>query len=210
MTNLIIVGAGGFGLEVAAYAADIAKYQAGASSPFGFLDDTKSVGTVHAGLPVLGGTDTPIDSGAHYALAIGDPAGRKAVADKLAAQGARFATLLHPAAYVADTSLIGEGSLLAPFSFAGAACKIGRLVLLNIYASVAHESTAGDFCTLAPYAGTHALAALDEGCFLGAHAAVTRGVCMGAGSKLAAGSIAYTDIPAEANAIGNPARFKSS
>ena len=209
MTHLIIIGAGGFGLEVAAYAGDIARYQtSSAIAPLGFLDDTKAVGTIHGGLPVLGSTESAIDATAHYVIAVGDPVGRKKLAEKLEAQGARFATLLHPACYAADTSAIGEGSILAPFSFAGPQSKVGKHCLLNIYASIAHESTAGDYSTLSPYAGTHACAILEEGCFLGAQAVVTRDVRMGTGAKLAAGAVAYNNIPAGANALGNPARFK--
>jgi len=208
MTNLIIVGAGGFGLEVAAYAQDITQSRLQALTLTGFLDDTKGVGTLHRGVAVLGTLESPIEPDALYVIAIGATENRKMVADKLAARGARFATLLHPAAYVADSARLGEGTIMAPFSFAGPACEMGRHGLLNIYASMAHESRAGDCVTLSPYAGTHACAVLEDGVFLGAHAVVTKDVRIGANAKLAAGAVAYNDVPQGANALGNPARFR--
>lgn len=202
MSSLIIIGAGGLGLEVAAYAHDCGF------TLKGFLDDTKPVGTPHGGVPVLGPTDKLIDAQAEYLIAVGDPASRRFLAERLAAQGAKFATLLHPASYIATGSQIGAGSVIAPFAFVGPQSRIGSHALLNIYASVAHESTLGDYVTLCPYAGTHAAANVEEEAFLGAHAVATKDVRIGARAKLAAGAIAYTDIPAGATALGNPARFR--
>lgn len=208
MTSLIIVGAGGFGLEAAAYALDITQSNRTSFELKGFLDDTKPTGTLHHGLPVLGGTSGPIDREALYVIALGAPEHRRALHTKLAAQGAVFTTLVHPSAYVASTARIEDGAILAPFSFAGPQSRIGAQAVLNIYASVAHESQVGDYTILSPYAGTHANADLGEGVFLGAHATVTKDVRVGARAKLAAGAVAYNDIPEGANALGNPARFR--
>ncbi|MDD3183290.1 MAG: NeuD/PglB/VioB family sugar acetyltransferase [Alphaproteobacteria bacterium] len=209
MSSLIIVGAGGFGLEVAAYAQNCIAAGRLSVELKGFLDDTKSVGTLHYGLPVLGGTTTAIDPEALYILALGDPAHRQTLHAKLTANGAKFATLVHPMAYVAPTAQISEGSILAPFSFAGPLTQIGKHVVINIYASVAHETSIGDFTVLSPYAGTHAAATMGETVFLGAHAVITKDVHIGNKAKIAAGAVAYNDIPADVTALGNPARFSS-
>ncbi len=203
MNNLVIVGAGGFGLEVAAYAGNIGTF-----SIKGFLDDGKPVGTKHGGFPVLGPTDAPVDPDALYVIALGHPPARRALAEKLEAKGARFATLIHPTASIAASASFGDGCLFAPFSFVGPEAKIGKNCLLNIYASAGHECAIGDHCALAPYAGTHASSVLEEAVFLAAHAVVTNGVRIGANAKLAAGAIAYTDVPPNTSALGNPARIR--
>lgn len=208
MTALIIIGAGGFGLEVAAYANDMTRQGTASFEIKGFLDDTKPVDARHGDLPILGGTDTAVDPDALYAIALGTPVHRRALHQKLAARGARFAKLVHPSAHVAATATIGEGSILAPFTFAGPSSRIGPQCVLNIYASVAHESDLAPYCVLAPYAGTHAEACLGEGVFLGAQAVVTRAVKIGNNAKVAAAAVAYADIPDGANAIGNPARYR--
>lgn len=208
MSSLIIVGAGGFGLEVAAYAKDCFEAGLLIHEPKGFLDDTKQAGTLHGGLPILGNSDSKIDAESFYLVAIGDPSSRRLLTEKITARGARFATLLHPAAYIADTAKTGEGTVMAPFSFAGPESQVGKHVLVNIYASVAHESLIGDFVTLSPYAGTHASSVINDGVFLGAHSTVTNGVKIGKHAKLASGAVAYNDVLEYASAIGNPARFK--
>lgn len=208
MTPLILIGAGGFGLEVATYAQDCLAAGTASFDLKGFLDDTKPVGTLHHGLPVLGGTTTTLDPDAQYLIALGSPEHRRSLHIKLRTQGARFATLTHPRAYVAATAQIGQGCILAPFSFAGPYSRLGEQSLLNIYASVAHESTIGAYCALSPYAGTQAASTLGEAVFMGAHATVTKNVHVGNNVKLAAGSVVYNDIPDGASAMGNPARFK--
>lgn len=203
MNVLIIVGAGGMGLEAAAYAEDI-----GTLPIKGFLDDTKPAGTRHGGHPVLGPTDAPLDPAALYVIALGNPAARRALAEKLEAKGARLATLIHPTAYIAASATFGDGCIFAPFSFVGPEVKIGKNCLLNIYASAGHECMIGDHCALAPYAGTHASSFLEEAVFLAAHAVVTNGVRIGANAKLAAGAVTYTNVPPNASALGNPARVR--
>jgi sugar O-acyltransferase (sialic acid O-acetyltransferase NeuD family) len=209
MTSLILLGAGGFGLELLTYAQDCIKAGTLSCTIKGFLDDTKPVGTQHGGAPVLGPTDTRLDKEALYMIAIGTPPGRKALANKVWAQGGKLATLIHPRAYAAATAHIGDGSILAPFSFAGPECVIGENVMLNLYASVAHESHVGQHSVLSPYAGTQARAKLADCVFCGAHTAITYGVTVGNGTKIAAGSVVYSDLAAGAEAFGNPARTRT-
>jgi len=212
MKKLILVGAGGLGLELAAYARDVIAVAPPRRSPWeiaGFLDDTKAPDTLHAGLPVLGSIDAPIDSEALYLIAVGAPEGRAALAAKMTEKGARFARLIHPAAYFAPTAHVSAGCLLAPFAFAGPESVLDDHAMLNIYASAAHESRIGACAVLSPYAGTQARAKVEAGAFLGAHAIATYGVTVGARAKVAAGSVVYQDIPEGCFALGNPARVKN-
>lgn len=204
MIPLIIVGAGGFGLEIAAYIKDCGSL----FDPKGFLDDIKAVGERHGGLPVLGPTDQDIGREAQVLIAVGLPSARRLLAKKFEKKGATFATLVHPSSYVTSSSQIGEGCILAPFSFVGAEATAGNHVLLNLYASIAHECAVGDYSALAPYAGMHAGSKIGEGVFLAAQSTVTSGVRIGANAKLAAGSVAYSEIPPNAEAFGNPARTR--
>lgn len=206
MSSIIIVGAGGFGLEVAAYIEDIEQTGLEDFEVKGFLDDTKPVGALHGSYPVLGGTNDDVDAEAQYVIALGDPQARKKLAEKLAAKGATFVTLIHPMAYVAATAQIGNGCIFAPFSFVGPEARIADHAYLNIYASAAHECSIGKYCGLAPYAGTHASSNVGEEVLLASHSVVTHGVKIGAKAKLSAGAVAFNDVPEGALALGNPAR----
>jgi sugar O-acyltransferase (sialic acid O-acetyltransferase NeuD family) len=206
MTTLIIIGAGGFGLEVAAYAEDVAKHDQTLTVK-GFLDDTKVVGTFHAGYPILGGMTTVIDPTAHYIIALGHPQHRQTLTEKFVARGVRWARLVHPLAYVASTAKIGGGSIVAPFAFIGPEVVLHDHVLVNVHATVGHEARVGSYAVLSPYANINGAARLGDGVFVGSNATIVNGATIGARSKISAGAVVYNDIPADVRALGNPARF---
>lgn len=201
MRPLIIVGAGGFGLEVATYVRDIGWQICG------FLDDIKPAGHIHAGYPVLGTTDAAIDRSMLFILAVGLPEGRRLLAEKLTSKGAEFTTLVHPLAYH-GCQTIGTGSIIAPFAFTGPAARLGNHSILNVHATAGHESVLGDYCVLSPYANVHGQATLGRGVFIGSNASVTAKIRIGDNSQIAAGSVVYNDTPAGAHVFGNPAKFK--
>lgn len=206
MTTLIIIGAGGFGFEVAAYAEDIAKHDHSLTIK-GFLDDTKPVGAFHAGYPILGGTTTAIDPAAHYIIALGQPHHRQTLTEKFAARGVRWARLVHPLAYVAATAKIGQGGIVAPFAFIGPETVLHDQVLVNVHATVGHEAQIGAFAVLSPYANINGAARLGDGVFVGSNATIVNGATIGTRSKISAGAVVYSDIPAGVRALGNPARY---
>lgn len=208
MTGLVIVGAGGFGLEVAAYAEDSARAGLSPYVPAGFLDDTKPVGTMHAGLPVLGGTDSEPAPDTLYVLAVGNPMGRADLAAKLDAKGVRWARIVHPSAYVAAPTRLSDGVVIAPFAFVAPVATLRPHAVLNVHSSVGHEAYLGAYSVLSPYAGLMGRAIVEDKVLLGAHATVMAGVTVREGATLAAGAIAYNEIPAGVTAMGNPAKWR--
>lgn len=201
MKKLVIIGAGGFGLEVAAYAEDCGEWVVE-----GFLDDTKPVGSFHAGYPILGPTTRPLDPAASYVLAVGWPEHRHKLAAIYEELGARFASLIHPRAYVSSSAILGLGCIVAPFAFIGPAARLGRQVLVNVHAVIGHEAQVGDYAVLSPLAGVHGAARLAMEVFMGSGGQIARGVTVGARSRVAAGAVVYGDIPPDQMALGNPAR----
>ena len=126
-----------------------------------------------------------------------------------ALSGARFATIIHPQSYVAASAAIGTGTIIAPFAFVGPEARIGNHCVLNTHVSAGHESTMSDGCVLSPAASLHGGARLETGVFLGSHACVLR-VTIGPKARIAAGAVAYGDVPGGAFALGNPAAFKAA
>lgn len=108
MRPIVIVGYGGFGREIYWLAKDCGR------EVKGFLDDAASPGDYGRYL-VLGDLRNAIDhQDADFVVAIGNPRVRKSVVSKLsAAEGLRFATLVHPSVLMDFSSVsIGEGSLI--------------------------------------------------------------------------------------------------
>ena len=208
MKQLIIVGAGGFGLEIAAYAEDMARAGTASFTLKGFLDDSRTIGEYHADYPLLGGTDEAIDPEALYILAIGQPEHRLALSRKMVDRGAVFTRIIHPLCYIASSAKIGAGSIIAPFAFVGPQAVLGRHCVLNVHSCAGHETRMGDGSVLSPHSGLHGRSVTGLGVFLGSNAYVTSGIEIGDHARLAAGAIAYSMIPPKATALGNPAAFR--
>lgn len=187
--HLIIVGAGGFGLEVASYAEDIIRMRGVGFSIVGFLDDAKPRGSTHGTYPVLGNTEGELAPDALYVIALGRPEPRRAMVEKLRGRGAKFATLMHPAAYISSTATIGLGSIIAPFASIGPNAVLGAQVVVNTHASVAHDAQVGDCSVLAQHAALDGFAELDANVFIGMHAVIGSRGKIAAGASVAAGAV---------------------
>lgn len=205
--GVVLIGAGGFGREVLQYARDAARLQPGYYVK-GFLDDMPpDLASFGLDEPVLGAIDSYGFQEDECALiAIGDPAIRLRVADRLEARGVRFVTLVHPLAYVSDEATLGSGCIVAPFASVGAHARLGDHSVLTFYASVAHDARVGRCCGFSPHAVINGGSQLGDGVFLGAYAVVNPSQSVGAGSKVAAGAVVYHPVPPNVLAVGNPAK----
>lgn len=196
------------GLEVAAYAEDMIRVHNNSMSIKGFLDDTKTQGSRHAGYPILGKISEPVNTECLYVIAIAAPQVRKTTAEKLQAAGAKFATIIHPTCYIAASAKLGTGVILAPFTFVGPEAELGNHCFLNVYASFGHESRLGDYSVLSPYATVNGASIVGSCVFMGSHATVTAKTEVGHNVKIAAGAVTYNTVPDDAHVMGNPAAWR--
>ena len=203
----MIVGAGGFGREVLQWARD--AWPDHAELFAGFLsDDPRRLDGFTTGLEILG----PVEAyeklpGDYLLLAIGVAYSRRMVAERLAARGAAFITLIHPTAVVAHSACIGVGSIVCPGAIVSDSAALGACVLVNYHASFGHDSSAGDFAVLSPYATLGGGAAIGDDVFLGLHASVGPGRSVGPRSKVSANSCVLSDTPADSIVYGVPGRI---
>jgi sugar O-acyltransferase (sialic acid O-acetyltransferase NeuD family) len=204
--RIIFVGAGGFGREVLQWARQAWPEHVHKFAGFVSADPTKLDGHA-ASLPILATPNDfdfrPTDG---FVLGIGIPRVRRVVAEKLKARGARFLTLIHPTAIVADTAVIGWGSVICPYAIVSDAVRLGRFVLVNYHASLGHDAEAGDFAVLSPYATLGGSATVQTDVFLGLHASVGPGRRLGAGSAVSSNSVALVDTAENCLVYGVPGR----
>ena len=137
--RIFIVGAGGFGREVLAWARN--AWPEASAKVAGFLAEERGMCCL---LPIVASPASfapgPDDA---LVLAIGIPDVRRRVAESLLARGGRFLTLIHPTAIVTASASIGGGSILCPYSIASDATTLGRFTILNYHASVAPGKSVG-------------------------------------------------------------------
>lgn len=200
--RILIVGAGGFGREVLQWARQAWPKQAPKIA--GFLSDDPNKLVSHAPtLPILGTPEDfklqPTDG---LLLAIGIPRVRRHVTERLKARGARFLTLIHPTAIVADTAVIGPGTIVCPYAIVSDAVQLGRFVLVNYHASLGHDAFALDFAVLAPYATLAGGAFLEDDVFVGLHSQIGPLVRVGCRSRAEAGAVIMRQLPPDSVALG--------
>jgi sugar O-acyltransferase (sialic acid O-acetyltransferase NeuD family) len=202
--SLVIAGAGGLGREVYDLALTLG-YQVR-----GFLDDTKTTlddPTVKVRIlcPVAAYVPAPEE---FCIVAVGDPKGRQALAEKLTQRGASFATLIHPSAVVAPSASIAPGCILAPFVYVGPRARIGTHGILNVHASFGHDAVMGDYGAICPHGVVSGGVQVGSGVLIGSGAVITPYLTIGQNARIAAGSIVFTPMPDGAEVLGNPARAR--
>ena len=205
--DLVILGAGGMGQEVA----DIVRAEASDGihwSLIGFIDDDSSLhGRDVLGLPVLGDHRWLSGHRAAVALGVGAPAARRRAWTAVQSLG-DFKTppLVHPAAYVGLGVELGEGTVVGAHATMTADVVVGRFGIVNVGATVSHNARLGDFATVAPGAHLAGNVRLGEGADVGIGASVTQGNTIGAWSIVGAGTVVIGDVAANTTVVGSPAR----
>ena len=138
MTNLIIIGAGGYGYVAKEIAETTGKY-----GKVDFLDDNN--------LDAIGKFSDFEKIAEKYScafVALGNPLIRKEWICRLRQKGFSVETLISPQSYLSPTAEIGEGSIIEPMAVIHSSAKIGVGTLVCAGAVVNHNSIVKDFCQI--------------------------------------------------------------
>lgn len=205
---LAIFGAGGHAKEVAELVRDL-----NAVVPQwdlrGLLADAGAVAHYPAALPVLGDAQWLVQHPDTWVVvAVGDPAKRRAIVQRLRSlvPGVRFATLVHPRAWVASSVKLGEGSLVFAGCLLNVDVTVGVHASLNLACTLSHDCELGDFVSLGPGVHLAGGACVGSGCDVGVGVSVRPMTRVGEGCTLGAGAAVVKDLPAGCVAVGVPAR----
>ena len=207
-TPLVIIGAGGHGAEIAAYAQGMDWPLAGA------FDDGKPSGPWHV-TTLIGRLDElpqfcAEHAQVHYITAFGSNSVRRQIVKRIQAMempNLKPYTLRHPSAWTGAGVEVGAGTLLAPSALATTRAGIGAHCILNVQATVSHDCVVEDYCNINPNATICGDVRLGEGCYIGAGAVVIEKRTIGAWSVIGAGSVVTQDLPDGVTAVGVPARI---
>jgi sugar O-acyltransferase (sialic acid O-acetyltransferase NeuD family) len=232
MKDLYIIGAGGFGREVADIVHAI-NARAPAYRLAGFIDDDETLwGSVKNDIPVRGGreylkklsipaapdapgisnaTDTsgspeiPCAPAAHAVIAIADAKIKEDLAAYL--RGAVvWENIVHPTAVVSAYSEMGRGNIVQAHAFVSANTRMGDHCMINTKSALGHDAVLEDYASVMSYCDVTGNVHIEKGAYLATSVSVIPSVRIGEYAYVCAGSVVLKDVEANAVVIGYPAK----
>lgn len=209
MKDLIIIGASGFGREVAWLVERINKREP-EWNLVGFIDDSEAMeGKTVNGFPVLGKSLDIVDyPEAYYVCAVGASQTRKKIIDRITKLNPhlKFATLIDPSVEISDIVRIGKGTIICAQTIITVNIEIGNHVIINLDCTVGHDAVIKDFVTLYPSVNVSGITVIGCCSELGTGMQIIQGKTIGDYSIVGAGSVVIKDIPDHCTAVGSPAK----
>ncbi len=206
MKDIVIIGAGGFGREVAWLIEDINKVS-NEWNIVGFVDDNESIqGQEINGYKVVGNVEWLKHQQLNVVNAIGDPIIKKKVLKRLEDSKNTYPVLIHPSVITSDRVKIGDGSIICAGNIITVNIEIGRHVIVNLDCTIGHDVILGNYTTVLPSVNISGLVKTEECVNIGTGTALIQGVSIGENTVIGAGAVVVKDLPANCTAVGAPAK----
>ena len=192
--QLILLGMGGFGREVAAWALDQFDHAGDSERVIWFCDDNvrqnqgprvQYLGTIAELVP----TENML-----AVAAFNEPQSKRAICSELSSKGLQWTNIIHPSAIIARTAKLGQGLIICPYSMIANCAQVGDHVHLNAHSSIGHDAVVADHASISCYCDITGNVKLGDGVFMGSGARVLPGCSVAAGSVIGAGAIVHRSI----------------
>ncbi len=207
MKDLYIIGAGGFGREVA-WLVERINSVTPTWNIKGFIDDDESLNGIREGKYYVLGDCNYLKkiSDAYVVCAIGSAKVRKVVIDKLKNSKVRYATLIDPSVLISDRVEVGEGTIICAGTVITVDIKIGNHVIINLDCTLGHDDSIGDFVTMYPGVNVSGNVLIGECSELGTGMQIIQGIKVAAETVIGAGAVVVKDIEEKGTWVGSPAK----
>lgn len=210
LKKIVLIGAGGFGREVATSLIGMINWYEPTHEFLGFLDDGAhfSAGMKIDGYPWLGNRYWILDhiEDVVCTCTVGNAHIKKQIQSELMQKNVRFESIIEKTAYIAPSSKIGPGCVLYGGVKVSVNCNIGAGVLLNDGVKIGHDVTIGDYTSIMPDSGISGGCQVGDEVEIGGHAFIVPGRKIGDRARIAAGSIVFSNVKAATTVLGNPAK----
>ena len=182
--KLVIIGARAMGRETCAYAIECGM------EVKGFLDsDATALDDFNSYPPILDSVEQyfPCDEDV-FVVALGETNYKLKYVDIISKKNGRFASVIHPTAYIGKNVKIGAGCIICPNTTITNDTEVGEHVIVNVGASVSHDNQIGDGSTICPGARLAGRVKIGQGVFIGTGALLIPDVKLGDYVFVAAGA----------------------
>lgn len=209
MKDLVIIGAGDFGKEVAWLIEDI-NAKEDTYNILGFLDDDKDkIDQTYNGYRCIGNIDSLIDLNqeqtVYAVIALQDGTIRKAIVDRLSGFE-NWETIIHPSVNVSNTSQIGRGCIVCAGSNISVNTVISEHCLFNLSTTIGHDCNIGKYTSAMSGSCICGHVTIGEGAYLATNSTVIPGKKVGSHATVGAGSVVIRNVREDTTVVGVPAK----
>lgn len=208
MKDIVIIGAGGFGREIKTLIDDI-NAEKNTYNFLGFFDNGIEKGKLINGSPVLGNIYdlNHVKSALAVAIAIGSPATKELVFNKLTNTSLEFPVLIHPSVIIGcDDIIIEEGTIICAGCILTCNIDISKFVTLNLMCTVGHDTIINDYCSFMPSVNISGDVKIHKGVYVGTGAKIINQLEIHENTIVGAGAVVSKSLPANCTAVGIPAK----
>ena len=205
--TLGIYGAGGLGREVFELA-NIINNRNNLWNEIVFIDDSENTSNPRNAL-ILKFEEIKNKYGIdnfEVCIAVGEPAIRKILMEKLSSFNIKLKSLIHPDVYIPKSTKIGKGSIINKYVSITCDIIIGDNVYIHPMACIGHDSIIGKNAIISSFVDVAGNCNVGNEAFLAIGTILKQGITIGEKSILGMGSIVHRNIPGNVIAMGNPAR----
>ncbi len=206
--NLGIYGAGGFGKEVY----DVACRQNALNRCWDeifFIDDYRENGSdcyLSKAFTLSHVLKTFTKDNFEIVIAIGEPAVRINLKNKLLENGIKLGIVVDPSAIISPTAKLGAGVIVTSDCIIASSVIIGENVAINVKSIVGHDIVLDNDVVLSSMVNIGGACKIGTGTYLGMGCLIKEGLEIGEEVIVGMGSVVHHNIPSRMIALGNPAR----
>ena len=209
MKDLVIIGAGDFGKEVAWLIEDINKKNP-TYNLLGFLDDDeKKSQLLINGYKCLGSISYLTELNKHNSvfavISMQNVDVRKKIVEMIP-DFQNWESLIHPLANVADTSIIGKGCIICTGNTISVNTVIGNHCVFNISATIGHDCLVGDYVSVMSGSCVCGHVVIKDCAYLATNCTIVPKMKIGEHAVVGAGSVVLRNVRDNTTVMGLPAR----
>ena len=199
MDSIVIIGTGGFALELSGLLSSVGI------NVQGFIGPEPS-----RKLPALWlGNDECLDKMPEVSdvlIAIGDPKTRSKLDQKIRNKKIKQYTFVHPESYISSDVIIDEGSVIYPNVTIHSGVIIKRNVLVNSNSTIGHETIVDEFSNIGPGTSIGGCCKIGRESYIGIGSSIIERITIGENVVIGAGATVVSNIITPGTYVGAPAK----
>lgn len=179
----------------------------------GYLNDRYPIGTEIDSFRVCGSLQDVhkfLEKGYYFInaiLRIDNQCERINMINELGIPDSRWATFIHPTAYIAPNTQLGPGCVVMPLVAISSNTKFGKGCIVMVAATVGHDNEIGDYCHIAAQACVGACLKIGMGVHIGLNSTIRENLVIGDYATLGMGAVLTKNIGMKEIWAGVPAKF---